>query len=44
MSDAVTQTSLTRSERLDRLPFTRKHGKLLVGWGWAGRSARWTSG
>ena len=37
MSDAVTETSLTRSERLDRLPFTRKHGKLLVGSGvgWA---------
>lgn len=29
--------SLTRSERLDRLPFTRKHGRLLVGSGigWA---------
>ncbi len=37
MSDAVTGTSLTRSERLDRLPFTRKHGTLLVGSGvgWA---------
>ena len=22
-------TALTRTERLDRLPFTRKHGKLL---------------
>src|SRR5690625_7412188 len=29
--------SATRSQRLDRLPFTRKHGKLLVvsGVGWA---------
>lgn len=29
--------ALTRSQRLDRLPFTRKHGKLLVGsgLGWA---------
>ena len=37
MSDAVTKASLTRSERLDRLPFTRKHGKLLLGSGvgWA---------
>ena len=37
MTDATTDTSLTRAERLDRLPFTRKHGKLLVGSGvgWA---------
>lgn len=30
-------TTLSRNERLDRLPFTRKHGKLLVGSGigWA---------
>ena len=37
MADATTETSLTRAERLDRLPFTRKHGKLLVGSGvgWA---------
>ena len=29
--------SMTRAERLDRLPFTRRHGKLLVGSGigWA---------
>jgi len=33
----VTDTSLTRSERLDRLPFTRRHTKLVVasGIGWA---------
>ncbi|WP_052462327.1 MFS transporter [Nigerium massiliense] len=32
-----TQDALTRAERLDRLPFTRQHGKLLVGsgLGWA---------
>jgi MFS transporter, putative metabolite:H+ symporter len=38
MADApVTDTSLTRSERLDRLPFTRRHTKLVVasGIGWA---------
>ncbi|MGO3312727.1 MAG: MFS transporter, partial [Brachybacterium tyrofermentans] len=30
-------STLTRSQRLDRLPFTRKHGKLLgaSGIGWA---------
>ena len=35
MSD--TRTTLTRSQRLDRLPFTAKHGRLLVGSGigWA---------
>ena len=33
----VADPSVTRSQRLDRLPFTRKHGKLLVvsGVGWA---------
>src|SRR5690625_174422 len=33
----VADPSVTRSQRLDRLPFTRKHGKLLVvsGLGWA---------
>lgn len=35
--------SLTRSQRLDRLPFTRRHGKLLgasgIGWRWM----RWAS-
>ncbi|WP_324276536.1 MFS transporter [Blastococcus brunescens] len=32
-----TDTSLTRAERLDRLPFTREHGRLVVGsgLGWA---------
>ncbi|MCW3156731.1 MFS transporter [Micropruina sonneratiae] len=37
MAEAGTETSLTRSERLDRLPFTRRHGRLLVGsgLGWA---------
>ncbi|MFT3861968.1 MFS transporter [Micropruina sp.] len=37
MADPVVAKSLTRSERLDRLPFTRKHGRLLVGSGigWA---------
>ena len=37
MSDVVTGTSLTRSERLDRLPFTRRHAKLVLGsgLGWA---------
>jgi putative MFS transporter len=35
-SDATT-TSLSRAERLDRLPFTRQHGRLVVGSGvgWA---------
>lgn len=33
----MTQKSLTRAERLDRLPFTRKHANLIVGsgLGWA---------
>ena len=33
----TTAAALSRSERLDRLPFTRAHGKLLVGSGvgWA---------
>jgi MFS transporter, putative metabolite:H+ symporter len=33
----ATATSLTRAERLDRLPFTREHGRLVVGSGigWA---------
>lgn len=37
MSALPTTDSLTRSERLDRLPFTRKHGRLLgtAGIGWA---------
>lgn len=37
MAEAGTETSLTRSERLDRLPFTRRHGRLLAGsgLGWA---------
>jgi putative MFS transporter len=35
--DVTTRTPPTRSERLDELPFTRKHGRLLVGsgLGWA---------
>lgn len=37
MAEAVSDTTLTRSQRLDRLPFTRKHARLLVGsgLGWA---------
>ena len=37
MTDVSNATSLTRAERLDRLPFTRKHGKILTGsgLGWA---------
>jgi putative MFS transporter len=37
MSALPTTDGLTRSERLDRLPFTRKHGRLLgtAGIGWA---------
>ena len=37
MAEESTITPLTRSERLDRLPFTRKHTKLLTGSGigWA---------
>ncbi|SFS06745.1 MFS transporter, putative metabolite:H+ symporter [Agrococcus baldri] len=37
MSALPTADGLTRSERLDRLPFTRKHGRLLgtAGIGWA---------
>ena len=33
----TTDTSLRRAERLDRLPFTRQHGRLVVGsgFGWA---------
>ncbi|USQ81709.1 MFS transporter [Ornithinimicrobium faecis] len=36
-SASESETSLTRPERLDRLPFTRKHGRLLTGSGigWA---------
>jgi len=35
--DVTTRTPPTRTERLDELPFTRKHGRLLVGsgLGWA---------
>jgi putative MFS transporter len=35
--DVATRTPPTRTERLDELPFTRKHGRLLVGsgLGWA---------
>lgn len=37
MSTDATTTSLTRAQRLDRLPFTREHGRLVVGSGigWA---------
>src|SRR5688572_14399241 len=37
MTDADTRAPATTSERLDRLPFTRKHGKVLTGSGigWA---------
>src|SRR5690625_3221638 len=37
MTDPGPTTQLTRTERLDRLPFTRAHGKLLgaSGVGWA---------
>lgn len=37
LSDAPAQAALTRSERLDRLPFTREHGRVLTGSGigWA---------
>src|SRR5699024_9864332 len=37
MTDPGPTTQLTRTERLDRLPFTRTHGKLLTGSGvgWA---------
>ena len=37
MTDAGTRASLTRSERLDRLPFTRVHLRVLTGsgLGWA---------
>ncbi|MGY1593053.1 MFS transporter [Geodermatophilus sp. SYSU D00708] len=37
MSTDATTTSLSRAERLDRLPFTRQHGRLVVGSGvgWA---------
>src|SRR5688572_33072045 len=33
----ATETQLPRAERLDRLPFTREHGRLVVGsgLGWA---------
>ena len=37
---SVVTGGLTRGERLDRLPFTRRHGTLLTGSGvgWAPRS------
>src|ERR687890_914582 len=37
MSTDATTTSATRAQRLDRLPFTREHGRLVVGsgLGWA---------
>jgi MFS transporter, putative metabolite:H+ symporter len=37
MSTDATTTSLSRAQRLDRLPFTREHGRLVVGSGvgWA---------
>ncbi|HVK43921.1 MAG TPA: hypothetical protein VM429_03360, partial [Micropruina sp.] len=37
MPDVTTGAALTRSERLDRLPFTRRHTRLVVGSGigWA---------
>ncbi|SNS34685.1 MFS transporter, putative metabolite:H+ symporter [Geodermatophilus pulveris] len=37
MSTDATTTSATRAQRLDRLPFTRQHGRLVVGsgLGWA---------
>ncbi|MEX5718869.1 hypothetical protein [Geodermatophilus maliterrae] len=41
MSTDAAPPTLTRAQRLDRLPFTREHGRLVVGSGvgWAPPSA-----